>query len=254
MNIKIVVATHKEYPMPQNSMYLPIHAGKELSSLTLPFIGDNTGDNISSKNPNFCELTTLYWAWKNLDADYIGLAHYRRHFTLRKPGPFRKNKFPYVLCSTEVEPLLKEHSVLLPKQRNYFIETNYSQFIHAHPAESLEQTKAVIEELFPPYLSAYQHVMQRTKAHRFNMMIMKKDILDDYCNWLFSILFELEQRLDISSYDAYNKRIFGFISERLLDVYLQANNISYKELDVMFMENEHWFKKILAFLKRKFIH
>ena len=95
--------------------------------------------------------------------------------------------------------------------------------------------------------------MNRTKAHRFNMMIMKREIFDDYCTWLFDILSELENRLDISAYSDYNKRIYGFISERLLDVFLEANRISYKELPVMFMEQEHWIKKGTAFLKRKFI-
>lgn len=254
MNIKILVATHKKYQMPEDSMYLPIHVGKEISKLTLPFPGDNTGDNISSKNPHYCELTALYWAWKNLSADYIGLAHYRRHFTIKKPGLFYSNKFPYVLNSTQVEPLLKQHSILLPKPRNYFIETNLSQFEHAHPAESMKKTKEIIAKQYPDYLSAFEQVMNRTRAHRFNMFLMEQKQFHEYCNWLFSILFELENQLDISSYNAYNQRIFGFISERLLDVYLEANQLSYTELPVMFMENEHWIKKGAAFLKRKFIH
>ena len=85
MNIKILIAAHKEYKVPEDTIYLPIHVGKELSTQSLPFIGDNTGKHISSKNPHYCELTALYWAWKNLDADYIGLAHYRRHFCIKKP-------------------------------------------------------------------------------------------------------------------------------------------------------------------------
>lgn len=252
MNIKLLVATHKEYRMPEDSMYFPIHVGKETSALSLPFPGDNTGEHISGKNSSFCELTALYWAWKNLDADYIGLAHYRRHFTVRKPGPFCRDKFPFILTSTEVEPLLQKHSILLPKQRNYFIETNYSHFVHAHPAESIDTTREILSELFPSYLASFDLVMQRKKAHRFNMLIMKRELLHDYCHWLFSLLFELEHRLDISSYTAYNQRIFGFISERLLDVYLEANKLSYAELPVVFMENEHWIKKGFAFLKRKF--
>lgn len=254
MNIKILVATHKEYQMPKDDIYLPIHVGKALSSLSLPFTADNTGDNISLKNPHYCELTALYWAWKNLDADYIGLAHYRRHFVLRKPGSFCKNKFAYILSSTQVESLLQNYPLVLPKPRNYFIETNYSHFVHAHPAESMELTKQILQEQYPDYLSAFELAMNRTKAHRFNMFIMKKDLFHDYCNWLFSILFELEQRLDISGYTAYNQRIFGFISERLLDVYLEKHNIPYTELPVLFMEQENWFKKGFAFLMRKFFH
>ncbi len=252
MNIKILVAAHKEYTMPKESIYLPIHAGKEIASITLPYQGDNTGENISSKNPHYCELTALYWAWKNLSADYIGLSHYRRHFSVKKPGCLYKNKFAYILGSTQVEPLLQEHSVLLPKPRNYWIETNYSHYIHAHPSETLALTKEILEKHFPSYLPAYEQVMNRTSAHRFNMFIMKEDIFQDYCSWLFTILFELEQQLDLSK-EKYN-RIFGYVSERLLDIYLETNHISYGELPVLFMEQEHWLKKGFAFLKRKFIH
>lgn len=254
MNIKILIATHKDYPMPQDSGYLPIHVGKEITSVTLPYAGDNTGVHISAKNPHYCELTALYWAWKNLDADFIGLVHYRRHFTLRKPCVFRRNKFPYILNSTEVEQLLQANHIILPKPRNYFIETNYSHYIHAHPAESIDKTRDIIKQRFPDYLPAFDVVMKQTRAHRFNMFIMKKEILHHYCEWLFSILFELEEILDISDYTSYNQRIFGFISERLLDVYLETNHLPFKEIDVMFMENEHWIKKGFSFLKRKFIN
>ena len=83
----IIIATHKKYQMPADKMYLPVHVGAEGkkdsdgNDLDLGYVKDNTGDNISLKNPSFCELTGLYWAWKNVDSDYVGLAHYRRHFS-----------------------------------------------------------------------------------------------------------------------------------------------------------------------------
>lgn len=254
MKTKIIIATHKEYHMPEETIYLPVHAGKSISVAELPYQGDDTGKHISEKNPSYCELTALYWAWKNLDADYIGLAHYRRHFTVRKPSFTCKDKFPFVLTTEEAERLLDEHDILLPKKRNYFIETGYSHYIHSHPAEALDKTMEIIHEICPEYDVAFDIVMNSSKAHRFNMFIMKKEILDSYCNWLFAVLFELEQRLDISSYDDYNKRVFGFIGERLLDVYLLNNGLDYKEIDVMFMENEHWIKKGFHFIKRIFVH
>ncbi len=252
MKTTILVATHKEYPMPSDSLYLPIHVGKAISNASLPFIGDNTGDHISEKNPYYCELTALYFAWKNIDTDYIGLAHYRRHFAQKKPFLPKKNRFPYVLTEAQASALLKDWDILLPKKRNYFIETGYSQYVHAHPAEPLYKTKELIHTLCPEYESAFEQVMMSKKAHRFNMFVMKKELLDDYCSWLFSILFALEKNLDISSYDTYNKRVYGFLAERLLDVYLVKNELPYKELPVLFMEKEHWVKKIFAFLIRKF--
>ena len=86
-NIKVIVAAHKKYQMPENEMYIPVQVGAEGKEKIEGYTQDNTGDNISSKNPYFCELTGLYWAWKNLDADYKGLVHYRRYFTKAKRIP-----------------------------------------------------------------------------------------------------------------------------------------------------------------------
>ena len=143
MKITILIATHKKYTMPKDAMYLPIYVGKEISSIALPYCTDNTGEHISEKNPYYCELTALYWAWKNLKSDYIGMVHYRRYFVKKKPIPFIKDKFSYVLTEKQLKPLLKNSDILLPKQRNYYIETNYSHYVHAHPAESIDKTKII---------------------------------------------------------------------------------------------------------------
>ena len=127
MDIKIVVATHKEYRMPSSSLYLPVQAGAALHK-PLSYTGDNTGDHISEKNRNFCELTCLYWAWKNLTAEYLGLCHYRRYFGVHKG----KDLWKSILTQEQAEEFLKKAPLLLPRKRNYYIETNYTQYIHAH--------------------------------------------------------------------------------------------------------------------------
>ena len=255
MNIIIIIATHKKYWMPEDDIYLPVHVGAEGKTdaqgnpLDLGYTKDNTGDNISRKNKNYCELTGLYWAWKNLDADYIGLAHYRRHFTLKNRGD--KKQRP--ITRFELEKLLTENDVLLPRKRNYFIETNYSQYVHAHHEIDLTTTREIIVEKYPEYIKAYDESMGRTTGHRFNMFIMKRDKFDAYCEWLFDILFELEKRLDISDYSDNDARVFGFVSERLLDVWLETNHISYKDIPYVFMEDQNWLKKGGNFLKRKLL-
>jgi hypothetical protein len=249
MNIKIIVAAHKSYWMPSDPMYLPLHVGAE-GKQSLGYSGDNTGDNISLKNPNYCELTGLYWAWKNLQADYIGLVHYRRHFTVTGA---KESKQERVITQPQMEAVLNKTDVILPKPRNYFIETNYSQYAHAHHAEDLDTTRAILEERHPQYLAAYDSVMQKTVGHRFNMFVMKKDKFDSYCQWLFAVLFELERRLDISQYSKNDVRVFGFVSERLLDVWLETNHVSYQELPYIFMEKQNWIVKGMNFLKRKFV-
>ena len=254
MNIKVIVATHKAYTMPRDDMYIPVHVGRRLSdnwqnSALRSYTGDDSGDNISGKNKNYCELTGLYWAWKNLDCDYLGLAHYRRHFRRNKS----KDKWQTILTKEKAESLLEKCDVILPKKRDYFIESTYEQYIHAHNKQDLDKTLEILQEKYPEYIPAWDKVMKSTSGHRFNMFIMKKEILDRYLEWLFDILFTLEEVLDISSYTPNDRRVFGFVSERLLDIWLITNNIGYTELPVINMENQHWPKKIFNFLKRKFI-
>ncbi|MGN0620888.1 MAG: DUF4422 domain-containing protein [Porcipelethomonas sp.] len=191
MNIKIIVAAHKNYRMPDDPMYLPLHVGKE-GKKELGYQGDNTGDNISSKNPSYCELTGLYWAWKNLDCDYIGLAHYRRHFSMSKK---EKDPFGNVLNSEEAAEILSRYPLIVPKKRKYYIETLYSHYAHTHYAEHLDVTKEIIAQKYPEYLKSCCKVYDQTYGHMFNMMIMRKDLFDSYCEWLFDILFELEKRI-----------------------------------------------------------
>ena len=253
--IVILIATHKSYQMPEDSVYLPIHVGAEGkrnadgTPLDLGYIKDNTGDNISSKNANYCELTGLYWAWKNLDADYIGLAHYRRHFRMNRS----KDIWGRVANRQFIEMKLKETDIILPKPRNYYIETNYSQYVHAHHKEDLDITREIINERYPKYIPAFDSLMKSTKGHRFNMFIMKKEYYDEYMFWMFDILFELENRLDISAYSVNDKRVFGFVSERLLDVWINTNQYNYTELPVQYMEKQNWLIKGGRFLKRKIL-
>ncbi|KRU25375.1 hypothetical protein VT91_22770 [Clostridium sporogenes] len=253
MDIKILVATHKKYSMPKESMYLPIHVGCE-GKKDLRYTGDNTGDNISFKNPNYCELTGLYWAWKNLKCDYIGLCHYRRYFTnsnLFEKASNKNNKMDLILSKLEIENLLRNCDVILPKKRNYYIETIWSHYGNAHHIKDLEETKQIISEIYPEYIASFDKVMKGKKLHLYNMFVMSKYNFDEYCKWLFNILFELERRIDISNYDSYQNRIFGFISERLFNVWLEAQDIKQKEMSVINMEKISWGSKILEFLRRK---
>ena len=246
MNIKIIVATHKPYFMPDDPAYIPVQAGADINPL-LPYTGDNSGENISAKNRNFCELTCLYWAWKNLEADFLGLVHYRRHFS----GKYARDPRKRIITSGELEKLLSSCDIIMPKKRNYFIESNFQQYVHAHHIEDLQATRAVISEKYPDYLTAFDTVMKRTSGYRFNMCIMKKPLFDAYCSWLFDILFEVEKRLDISNYSAYDARVFGFISERLLDIWIEKNNFRTAALPLVNLESQHWGKKICNVLLRK---
>ena len=246
-DVRIIVASHKPYRMPEDEMYVPLQCGAAGKPDLPGFVRDDSGDNISEKNASYCELTGMYWAWKNVSADYIGLAHYRRHFR----GGGKGDKFSRILSKAEAEKLLRGCGVLLPARRRYFIESNRSQYVHAHHAEGLETAERVIAELYPDYSEAFAAVMKRTSGHRFNMLIMRRDLFCSYCEWLFGVLGETEKRLDISGWSPAETRVFGYLGERLLDVWLEHGNIKYRDVPYMFTEKQHMARKIAAFIRRK---
>lgn len=248
MIIKILVATHKKFHMPMDKIYLPIRVGSILANEDFGFQRDDEGDNISQKNPFFCELTALYWGWKNVDADYIGLAHYRRHFSCHKA----KWKFACVLSSEDAESICSKYDVILPKRRRYYIETLASHYKHTHDIEHLELTREIIRRQCPEYVTTFDKVMERTWAHMFNMCIMKRELLNDYCTWMFGILFELEKEVDMKNLSAFDARLYGRVSEFLLDIWLTQNDIKYKEIGYVQIGDENWPAKIKGFLNAKF--
>lgn len=254
MNIKIIVATHKQYQMPTDEIYLPIHVGAE-GKEPIGYTGDNTGENISLKNPYYCELTGLYWAWKNLEADYIGLAHYRRHFKGEQRG---KDKFASVLTHTEAEAILKKYKVIVPKKRRYYIESLYSHYGHTHYAEHLDMVLDIIKKKCPEYRKSCERVYQQKYGYMFNMMVMERKHLNLYCDWLFSILQELEPEVDMNALSDFQKRLYGRVSEILFNVWLDYQIESgalkkeeIKEISCMHMEKINWWKKGTSFLYAK---
>lgn len=253
----IIIATHKKYAMPEDDIYLPIHVGK-YGKNDIGFIGDDSGDNISIKNPYYCELTGLYWAWKNLDADYIGLAHYRRHFSYK--GYFYRflhNKTKSIMTKKELDAFVLNNDIILPKKRFYIIETLYSHYINTHDPAHLEKTREIIASLYPEDLKYYDLVLKQRSGYMFNMFIMKRELLDSYCSWLFNILFLLESMIDSSKYSSFDKRYIGRISELLFNVWLQKQkeikfNIRIASIPYIHIEKVDWYKKVKSFLAAKF--
>ena len=247
-DVEILVAAHKDYWMPSDDVYLPIHVGAE-GKPALKFVGDNTGDNISIKNSNYCELTGIYWYWKNKKANYVGLCHYRRYFS--KNNLLKKDKKNLILGKNGYLSLLEKYDCIVPVKRNYYIETVRSHYEHAHQKKDLDTLKDVIDEFYPSYSDAFETVMNRKKLHLLNMFVMKWDLFDSYCTFMFDVLDKVESRIDVSNYSVQEARVFGYLSERLFNVWLESNHINYKEAPVVFLEKVNWVKKINSFLMRK---
>lgn len=255
-DIKIIIATHKQYFMPSDEMYLPLHVGK-LGKADLGYQGDDTGDNISVKNPNFCELTGLYWAWKNLPNDYLGLIHYRRFFSTKNRSERKNSPLETLyLTNEEASQILNQYDVIVPSKRNYYIETLYSHYANTLHAEHLDVTREIIAEMCNEYLLSFDSVMKQRGGYMFNMFIMSKELVNDYCSWLFPILFELEKRIPADQYSAFHARFYGRVSELLFNVWLkqysQSKPLKIKAIPFVYGEKINWLKKGFAFLSAKF--
>lgn len=249
-NIKIIVVSHKPYKMPSSPIYLPVEVGAISRKEHFFENRDDQGENISSKNPNYCELTGIYWAYKNLkDIDILGLVHYRRYF-MKNSFCVSKN-LDNVIDSKTIENILNKYDIILPKKRHYYIESNYSHYIHAHPKEGLDLTREIIEKDYKEYLPFFDKHMKKRSGHYFNMFIAKKEVIYPFLDWMFDILGKVESKIDISSYSIYDQRVYGFISELLFDVYCAKNNLKIKDQKYLFFENQNWFKKGWNFIKRK---
>ena len=253
--VTILIASHKNYQMPSDDMYLPMHVGS-LGKESIGYQRDDDGDNISELNPYFCELTALYWAWKNVNSDYIGLAHYRRHFSLH---PHAKDKWNAVLKENEIESDFNSVKVFVPAKRRYYIETLYSHYAHTHYSIQLDETRKIIEEKYPEYISSYDKVLKQRWGYMFNMMIMDRNLFNDYCEWLFDILFELRSKLGEEGLTPFHSRYYGRVSEIIFNVWLDENvkcgkikSSEIKEIPLIHMEKINWWKKGTAFLKAKF--
>ena len=260
--IRIVVATHKLYDMPSDDIYIPLHVGaegkvdKNGNPIDFGFQKDNTGENISYKNSIFGTQTALYWAWKNLKADYIGLVHYRRLFLNQKRiiGKLQDS----AITGEKLNMLIKKYSVFVPKKRRYIIDTIYNHYSNTMNGgkEQLDITREIINKNSPEYLKAFEQVMKQRSAYIFNMMIMKSELLDGYCSWLFPILFELEKKVDTTGYTDFDKRYIGRVSERLLNVWLRHQIeigviLPDQICELPYNEDVKWFKKVISFFQAK---
>ena len=269
--IKVIVATHKEYPMPSDGLYMPLHVGASIPNPAtgklndFGYVKDCIGDNISEKNPQYCELTGLYWAWKHVPADYLGLVHYRRYFTRHRSIVKRKSIEEIlnekILTGSQANALIEQYKIIVPEKREYFIETLYTHYAHTHYAEHLDEIREIVTRVYPDYLESFDDVMKRTGGYMFNMMIMERRLLDQYCTWLFTILGELEKWTDRPNYSFYQGRFFGRVAEIIFNVWLDyqiktgvVSEDDIKELPCILTEKVNWLKKILAFLQAKFLH
>lgn len=250
----IAVVGAKPVILPKDEMYVGVQVGDGAD--IQGWERDNTGINISQKNPMYCELTAHYWLWKNSDAQVKGLMHYRR--ILASPGaravPFesmntRRGK---ALTGGDVDELLSRYDVILPKAHNYVSETALEHYEKTHiTGFCFDIISEYLKENRLDYIEALNKVLQRKSSHLFNMFVARSSIFDAYSVWLFPVLEYVEKHIDVSEYSAYEQRVYGYLSELLLDTWIEANDLSYFETPMLFLQHQNLPKRYAIGLLKK---
>lgn len=248
-NTKIFICAHKEVELPQHPYFLPIQAGAALHAPISGYQPDNEGDNISDKNPHFCELTCHYWAWKNLkNVDIVGLNHYRRYFDFQKKWPqfsadkrfittedFLKKGYVF----PNLEELLGKYDIILPVARHWRV-SNTQQYGEYHIAKDWEILRQIIKERSPKYIPAFEKTMDHSnKSVGYNMFITHWKYFDAYSEWLFDILFEVERRIPPID-DPIQSRIYGYMSERLINIFCEHHHLTIKNIPLIMPIEENY--------------
>lgn len=214
---------HKDSVL-QNDYHLPdwikpVQVGAALTDIRMGIDTDDQGENISVKNVNYCELTALYWMWKNKlysikekKADYFGLFHYRRILDIRQEELYclKNNGIDVILPF----PLLHAPSILEHHTR-YVKEEDWNTMCK------------VIEELQPEYAETFETVFEQPYFYNFNILIARPDVLDDYCSWLFPILKRTEQLSNPRGWERKDRYI-GYLGENLLTLYFMYHSSDLK--------------------------
>lgn len=238
MNVKIFISTFKEYELPNKEGYYPVFSGAAVNpAFHGQFQGDNTGDNISAKNALMNELDVLYWGWKNVKADVKGLCHHRRYIGKIKGV----RDYDNLLSVIDIAQYLKNYDVIVPTRRRFYIMSAYSHYINskARMKEIHKKDLATIRDIVikqcPDYANTLNEVYHSYSAYMLNMFIAKSELYDAYCDWLFPIIFEFEER--IKGYRTNMDRCCGAMGEFLMGVFFIKNGYKIKEMPILEREN-----------------
>lgn len=225
--LRVYVVMHRLVPAPVDPAYAPILVGPKACVAPPTLLTDRRGDNIARRNPFYCELTALYWAWKNDDLpDYVGMCHYRRYLYLPGTEGFRG-----VLTGEHILSLMQDCDILLPEAVP--LSTNLAtQFCEHHGKRPLFALEKVMQQYAPESLDAFYRVMAGNKAYFYNIFVMRREAFAAYMTWLFPLLFATEQEMGgftADGRDRYQQRLGGFLAERLLNVYVVSRHMRIRE-------------------------
>ncbi len=235
--MSVYVVTHKmlqeKIDLPSIYQNLVVGGNSDLARAMSCHV-DSEGASISSYNSSFCELTGMYWIWKNCKEDIKGLVHYRRYFV----NSIISRSYRTILDIDDINSRLDKVDLILPFKK-YVDGSVKNDYLHWHPYEDFDVLEKTVRRICPSYGSAFNQVVNGKYIYPYNMLIGKCNIFDDYCDWLFPILFECKKHIDLEDRDIYQRRVFGFLSERLMAVWVLKNKINVIETPVLFTEKIH---------------
>ncbi|MEQ9466215.1 MAG: DUF4422 domain-containing protein [Ekhidna sp.] len=240
---------HKDAPYFIDDTYHVIKVGNQKADFINDGLSDDTGDNIAEKNPFFCELTAIYWIWKNYDLNstkFIGFSHYRRHFDFKSLWfkirtdikQARMSKYLHSDDHLKIEKHLEEYDVIVTKPSILRKMTITEHYQDRHIAEDWDIMLAALKEMYPEYHQTASEYFnkKRRRLYWYNMSIMSSDKFRVYMEWLFPLLFELEKRIKISD-DPYQSRVIGFLAERLMNLYFEHNKFKILEKPMIYIKD-----------------
>lgn len=241
--ISIYVAAHKKPSLSLPSGYRYIQVNAKKNGEWQGFLHDDEGDQISEKNASYSELTALYSLWKNDHSRIKGLVHYRRFFTncselsLRTvretamdPADLKKR----ILTKEKIlEVFAGDTDAILALPLSVFPLTVYEDLCTNCEQEDIAALMDLIRAEYPAYYPDLLSVLTSSSCCYYNMLIARASVFDAYCAWLFEILGRVEERTDVSGYDRQRKRLYGYLAEILLNVYVKHQRLRVQHFQVV---------------------
>lgn len=244
--VKIFVGYYNQNVVFKSDVYQPIMTADFEWDNQPDIIRDNTGINIADRNKYYAEMSGHYWAWKNFlprtNAKYIGFAHYRRFLdfdiTPMEDLPFKPiylSPFKKIFKKYTQENILKcidGYDIILPEIFPV-TPTVYQQYEHWHHHEDLDTAILIIKEIYPEYIDAAVKVISASEMYTCLNFIMKTELVNEYMEWIFNIMFKLEAQSDWSKYVKYlDIRTPAFLAERLFNIWL-LHNVGKRKLKIL---------------------
>lgn len=258
-DIKLFVCCHKLELIPKHPLLFPIQVGAFLADKHFrDYLHDDTGDNISEKNGSYCELTAQYWAWKNVKADYYGFFHYRRFLypDINARLPYRIEREPNLSILNKIgygefADLIQKYDLIAPIGENMYVSVR-DHYANApfHHRTDLDLVEMITRERTPEISGAMEEYMSNTISYFGNIYIMRRRLFQNYCSWLFPVLEEFDCISDTKNYSVQEKRVDGYLAERLLGTYItkikkESKNKVLEIPRVHFASTNYWRKSLI---------